>query len=180
MYAKTVKLVLALPEMRPRGAASPQLDSLFRRLADERLGHCAREVEGLIWTLWLDHPDRAARFRLQAGISALAHRRDLEAQDLLDGLVHSHPGYAEAWNRRATLHFLLRRDAQSADDIARVLELEPRHFGALCGFGQICERCGDLAGALTAYEATLRINPHLPAIRERAERFRQRFSGTLH
>ena len=72
-----------------------------------------------------------------------------------------HPDYAEAWNKRATLYYLQRRDAESVASIRRALELEPRHFGAICGFGQILIDQGDRTGAAFAFDAALRLNPHL-------------------
>ncbi|MFC3229782.1 tetratricopeptide repeat protein [Marinibaculum pumilum] len=175
-----VRLILSLPERRPAPGLSPQLDSLFSRLVDDRLGHRAHEVEDLIWALWMEHPAAPARARLGEAVTAIASKKLGEAELLLNELVSAHPDFAEAWNKRATLYFLQNRDAESIEDIARVLELEPRHFGALAGYGQICERRGDYAGALTAYEAALRINPHLPGVRAQAEGLQKRFRRTLH
>lgn len=180
MYERMVKLILSLQERRPAPGLSPQLDSLFQRLQDKRLGHRAHEVEDLIWALWMEHPAQPARSRLNEALAAMAQKNLAEAELLLNELVAAHPDFAEAWNKRATLLYLQRRDAESVADIARVLELEPRHFGALAGFGQICERRGDLAGALTAYEAALQFNPHLPSIRTQVAALQKRFRNTLH
>ena len=62
-------------------------------------------------------------------------------------------------------------------DIARVIALEPRHFGALSGLGMINLRRGDLAGALQAFEAALRVNPHMPQAEDMVASLRQRLSG---
>jgi Flp pilus assembly protein TadD len=77
-----------------------------------------------------------------------------------------HPTWPEAWNKRATLAFIEKRDAECLADIARVLELEPRHFGAVSGFGQICLRRGHLNEARAAFQVALAINPHLQGLRE--------------
>jgi hypothetical protein len=89
-----------------------------------------------------------------------------QAHSLLDRLVAQYPGWAEAWNKRATLAYIEARDADSLHDIGRTLELEPRHFGAIAGFGQICLRNGHLNEARAAFQIALSINPHLEGIRE--------------
>jgi len=54
-------------------------------------------------------------------------------------------------------------------DIHRTLELEPRHFGALCGLGEICLTRGDVEAALFVFHAALRVNPHLDGARNTLE-----------
>ena len=64
------------------------------------------------------------------------------AKEVFDRLIERHPTWAETWNKRATVYFLQGRDSASISDIYLTLELEPRHFGALGGFAQICMRNG--------------------------------------
>jgi len=82
------------------------------------------------------------------------------------------PGFAEAWNRRATVLFMIGHHNRSIADIERVLVLEPRHYGALAGLGQILLRLDEPGGALIAFEAALSINPHLDRIRRLAIQLR--------
>ena len=95
----------------------------------------------------------------------LASRDYPQAETRLSMLVNTWPGFAEGWNKRATLNFLRSRDKPSVRDIQQVLALEPRHFGALSGFGQICLRHGRLAHALSAFEAALAVHPHLASVK---------------
>jgi hypothetical protein len=44
------------------------------------------------------------------------------------------------------------------------LRLEPRHFGAVSGFAQICLRRGYLEEARASFQMALRINPHLQGV----------------
>ena len=90
------------------------------------------------------------------------------------------PDWAEAWNKRATLYYMLGRDEDSVRDIHRTLELEPRHFGALSGFAQICLRAGDRGSALVAFETALRINPHLNLVQAAVVELNQSFPSYLH
>ena len=85
---------------------------------------------------------------------------------VFDDLVDIAPEYAEAWNKRATVHFLLGNLADSIADVDVTLDLEPRHFGALSGLGQIELQLGDPAAALSAFEAALLMHPHLPGTRD--------------
>jgi Flp pilus assembly protein TadD len=113
-------------------------------------------------------------------IGAMARANLGEAADLLDALVLDAPGWAEVWNKRATLHFLQERDLESVRDIQRTLALEPRHFGAMSGFGQICLRAGNDVAALVAFQAALALNPNLVPIREALATLERKLHRTLH
>jgi len=165
VFDDTLKLVLSAAGRRPAASLPRRLDDLFRRLAAAPGPREASEIEDLIWGVWMAHDDPEAEEALERATRAIGARELDEAEAILDTLVAAHPEYAEAWNKRATLYFLQDRHLESVADIRRTLELEPRHFGAICGFGQICLRRGDRAGALFAFLAALRIDPHLTSIR---------------
>ena len=78
------------------------------------------------------------------------------------------------------MHFIAERDALSVADIQRTLELEPRHFGAMGGFGQICLRAGDRDSALIAFQAAARLNPNLVDIAKVAAQLAQTLPRTMH
>jgi tetratricopeptide (TPR) repeat protein len=101
---------------------------------------------------------------MQAAIRAMASRQLDEAEIILDGLLTAAPDWAEAWNKRATLAYIRGDDIEAVADILATLALEPRHFGALSGLGQICLRQGEPEVAKLAFEAALRINPRLDGI----------------
>lgn len=180
MFDGTLKLISALAGRKPAPSMPRRLDALFERLAQAAGPREASQIEDLIWGAWMSHADRGAEDRLGRATHAIAVRDHSSAEALLDELVAAHPDYAEAWNKRATLFFRQGRDGESVDDIQRTLELEPRHFGAICGFGQICLRHGDRAAASFAFEAALRINPHLGAIRAAAEELAANRRGMPH
>src|SRR3546814_20777188 len=83
------------------------------------------------------------------------------------------PGFAEGWNKRATVHYLLGNYGESLADIAETLALEPRHFGALSGRGLVYLRLEDAQRALDAFEQALAIPPNLPAAALNAEELRK-------
>jgi tetratricopeptide (TPR) repeat protein len=83
------------------------------------------------------------------------------AARILADLTWRAPDFAEAWHKRAALAYMQRHDDASVGAIRRTLELEPRHFGAMCAFAQILVERGERDAAAFAYHAALRLNPHL-------------------
>jgi tetratricopeptide (TPR) repeat protein len=161
-----LRLILGLPSRLPAPQAPRRLAALFRELQDDELRRPADDIEDLIWALWISHENEAAEEVMMAAVEALASGALDQARKLLDHLVLHYPDWSEAWNKRATLAFIEKRDAESLKDIGRTLELEPRHFGAVSGFGQICLRHGHLNEARAAFQMALTINPHLRGLRE--------------
>jgi tetratricopeptide (TPR) repeat protein len=167
MYADTLQLVAHLSERRPAPALPSRLDQLFRHLA---LPGCqVPDVEDQIWQLWMHHPHRRAARALDRAASEIAGQQFDLAETRLQRLLRACPDFPEAWNKRATLYYLQERDAESVRDIHRTLELEPRHFGALCGLGEIFLSQGDTQAALFVFQAALRVNPHLDSARSKVQ-----------
>jgi predicted Zn-dependent protease len=164
MFKDAIRFIATLEERKPSPSLPMELDALFGKLARSSSANCAFEFEDAIWAAWIAHPDRTASCNMESAISAIAGRNYGDAEKILNDLVAAYPDWAEAWNKRATLYFLQGRDFESVDDIIRTLELEPRHFGALSGFAQICLRHNQQDSALLAFDAVLSINPHLPVV----------------
>jgi tetratricopeptide (TPR) repeat protein len=149
---------------RPPARVSAFLDELFRRLA-----RCARAeaaaTEEHIWSVWMHHPHRAAARELDLATGDIAARRYDIAETRLTRLLRRAPEFAEAWQKRAALYYLLGRDGDCLHDIRRTLELEPRHFGAMLHFAEILRSGEPAAGAGGAVDFTLTtarsIHPHL-------------------
>ncbi len=140
---------------------APELAGLFAALEASADPHEAVGIEHRIWQVWMEHADSDARETMQDGIRALAAGDHPAALDAFDRLVERYPGFAEAWNKRATVHYLLGNDESSVADIAETLELEPRHFGALSGLALIYERNGQPAAAAGALRRALGVHPQL-------------------
>jgi tetratricopeptide (TPR) repeat protein len=99
------------------------------------------------------------------------------ALDYFNRLVTLAPDFAEAWNKRATVYYLMGDYRASVLDIERTLELEPRHFGALSGLGLIYDAIEEPAAALRSFEAAVAINPHLDSTRQRIDALRRQLQG---
>lgn len=100
------------------------------------------------------------------------------ALDAFDDLVATAPNFAEAWNKRATVYYLMGRLDESVTDIQQTLELEPRHFGALSGLALIYDAVDQPEAAIRSLEAALEINPHLHGSRARIDQLREKLKGT--
>lgn len=138
-----------------------QLDQLFAELKSAPDQASAQRITGEIWTLWTQ-PDDPVLAERMAGVLSRLGMSDLGgAIGLLDELVIDYPAYAEGWNQRATVNFLLGRYDESLADIERTLQLEPRHFGALAGRSLIYLQRDERDLALEAIRQALEIHPFL-------------------
>ncbi|MFN3232920.1 MAG: tetratricopeptide repeat protein [Alphaproteobacteria bacterium] len=172
-------LILTASDRSPAPNASEILDRLFQDLCEEPPSRAAAETESMIWSVWTAHENPQAAEEMARALRMMSAGSYEVAERVLDGLIQSFPDWAEAWNKRATLYFLMDRDEDSAGDIAATLRLEPRHFGALSGFAQICLRRGDDAGALIAFEEALRIHPGLDGVRSAIKDLSGKFGTAL-
>lgn len=173
VVAAVLPLLLALPAAGQDAAA---LDELFARLkeADER---AARRVEREIWNAWSKSGSASADLLLQRGREATREGKLDAAIEHLTALVDHAPDFAEGWNARATAYFQAGLYGPSVADIAQVLRLEPRHFGALAGFGAILEATDRKKEALEVYRTALAIHPHLAGVRQAIERLETQLAG---
>ena len=140
-------------------ARAERLNELFTELARTREPSEARLIEGRIWSEWMQSGSRTIDFLMSTAARAAQSGNPALAFDHLDQVIVLVPDYAEAWNRRATLHFMQGDYAKSVRDIEETLAREPRHFGALSGLGQIMIRLERPRDARDAFERTLRIYP---------------------
>ncbi len=152
--------LLSSTRTRRSARVSPFLDDLFVRLA-----RCARAeaepTEERIWDVWMNHPHEAAAHELDLATGDIAARRYDIAETRLTRLLRRAPNFAEAWHKRSVLFYMLGRDAECLRDIARTLELEPRHFGAMLHFAEIRRSARAAAEASFALEVARAIHPHL-------------------
>ena len=156
----------------------PALPDLFADLAQTTRAAEANNIQLEIWARWTDFAsDETVNDAMRSGIMLMDQGRLAQAEAVFDALVITAPDFAEAWNKRATIRFLRGNHSGSKRDIIKVIELEPRHFGALAGLGMIHLNAGNLQGALQAYEAALAVNPHMKQARQLIERLSERLDG---
>lgn len=153
-----------------------RLDQLLADLA--RPGNSGwRRVERQITTEWSKSGSAAMDLLLVRGRDALREDNPEAALAHLGALTDHAPDFAEGWNARATALFRAGYYGPAASALARVLALNPQHFGALAGMGAILSETGDPAGALRAYRAALAIHPNLERVRTAVARLEKELSG---
>ena len=158
-----------------RGEA--RLASLFETLKTETDPDAAGEVENEILDVWLDSESDTVDLLMDWTLQAMEGKQYPRALDFLDRIILMEPAYVEGWNKRATVYFLLDDYGMALADIGKVLELEPRHFGALSGLGIILRSLGEDERAKAAFRAALDIDPHLTNVREELESLEAETAG---
>jgi tetratricopeptide (TPR) repeat protein len=149
----------AAPDVAQTAGKSPSIDSLFDELRTETTRSGGMRIAQQIWAEWNKSGSATVDLLMGWAGEAMQAEKNILAEDLLTQVIVIAPGYAEAWNRRATLYFSTGKISESIADIERVLEIEPRHFGALSGLGIILQRTSQERKALDVWKQVLAIYP---------------------
>jgi tetratricopeptide (TPR) repeat protein len=161
----------------PTQAEAPTLDELYERLADPENAEWEL-TESAILLEWSKSGSAAMDLLLKRGQEAMELGDFTAAVEHLTALTDHAPEFAEGWNARATAYFMMGEFGPSLADIRMTLALNPHHFGALSGLGQIFEAMERPEDALKAYRAALTIHPHIDAVRQATERLERDLEGT--
>jgi tetratricopeptide (TPR) repeat protein len=154
-----------------------RLPDLFARLKAAPTEAAADPIEAEIWNIWTDAEDTELDRLMGEGIAAMNARDPKTALEDFTKLTRLAPDFAEGWNKRATLLYLLGQYEASMADIDRTLALEPRHFGALSGLGLIQMTLEHDEEALDAFERALAIHPQMSGPRANVELLKERLKG---
>ena len=155
----------------------PRLEHLFAELKAAPDNIDTEPLTDQIWRIWVESGRRDIDDLMTEGTRSLNLGDLPKALDRFDQIVARAPNFAEGWNKRAMVYYLMGNFDASVGDIERTLVLEPRHFGALSGLGLIYMSLGKNRAALRAFRKTLEINPHLPAVRERVDELQKKLKG---
>lgn len=136
-----------------------ELDSLFQALKVAKSPLGIERLQANIWQVWLETGQPEVDQQMAQGITAMSDQEYGEAIEYFTQIIENHPGYAEAWNKRATAYYLRGDYKASIDDIEQTLAREDRHFGALSGLVSIYRTIGDDRGALRTLERLAAIIP---------------------
>lgn len=137
-----------------------RLNPLFERLARIEDPASIRATENQIWQIWLEHPNEDLERLMVIGTQRMNSRRYPEALLIFSQITENFPTYAEGWNKRATLYYMLGSYEESISDIEKTLALEPRHFGALSGLGLVYLQQEELGKAKQAFEDLISVHPN--------------------
>ena len=144
-----------------------RLPALFEELNVTSNKATAEGIADQIWAIWSEHgDDERLSQNLLLGTAQINAGSLRAAEETFTTIIDTDPAFAEAWNKRATVYFLMGAFAQSKRDIAQTIIREPRHFGALSGLGLVETHLGNYAAALKAYEQAAALHPYLEGYEE--------------
>lgn len=132
-------------------------------------------AEHALWQVWSRSGDPAIDALFQEGVALMTRREGPAAIAIFSRIIERRPEFAEGWNKRATVYFLMGEYQKSLADCEEVLKRNPSHFGVLAGYGQIYLQLGDPERALSYFERALAVNPNM----EQVERVIEELKGLL-
>ena len=139
-----------------------EIDKLFIQLKTTIDFESSKKIEDKIWELWVTHPSKNDLTKLLAdGSSAMMNNKLETAYDKFTEVIELDPNWAEAWNKRATVLYLMGKYELSQSDIDNVLQLEKRHFGALSGQGLVQTALNNYQKAIDSYIEAHKVHPNM-------------------
>lgn len=153
------------------------LNALYDRLAKAANPQDAAPVAEAIERLWLYSGSDTVNLLMERAAKAANEKNNGLALSLLDAVVELAPDFAEGWNRRAYVYFLQNDTQRALGDLRRVLALDPHHYKALEGLGQILREIGEKKAALKVFQELQRVNPQWPNIRQTIEELTREVEG---
>jgi tetratricopeptide (TPR) repeat protein len=136
-------------------------DTLVRALAERAM-----------WQVWSRSGDPETDRLFTAGLAEMTQQHGEAAVAAFTRVVERQPDFAEGWNKRATVYYLLGQYEKSLADCDEVMKRNPYHFGALSGYGMIYLQLRDPERALEFFERALRVNPNLDSVQETVDALR--------
>jgi tetratricopeptide (TPR) repeat protein len=126
-------------------------------------------AESAMWQVWSRSGDETIDRLFATGVEQMSARQGEQAIDTFSEIIQRRPEFAEGWNKRATVYYLLGEYQKSLADCDEVMKRNPYHFGALSGYGMIYLQLDQPATALEYFERALRVNPNLESTRQTIE-----------
>ena len=143
----------------------PQLAAALRD-SDEVV---RENAESSMWQVWSRSGDPTIDRLFATGLEQMNARQGEQAVETFSEIIRRKPEFAEGWNKRATVYYLLGEYQKSLADCDEVMKRNPYHFGALSGYGMIYMQLDQPAIALEYFERALRVNPNLESTRQTIE-----------
>ena len=147
-----------------------RLNYLFDKLIITENQQEISELTNQIWNIWHEIDDPKITRAFETGVQMMNLGYLPRAIDYFNKVIISKPNFAEAWNKRATAHFMMGNFDLSMQDISQTLQLEPRHFGALDGMGLIFIHLDQPEKAIEIYDQMLKIFPNSVETKIKKER----------
>ena len=151
--------ISALMEVRQRAEREKTLSDLYALLATADDEEAAKAITDAIERVWMHSGSATIDLLMERAMKAMSEKNTDLALKLFDHVVELAPDFTEAWNRRAYVHFVLNDVERALGDLRRALALDPHHYKALDGLGQILREVGQKKGALKAFQQLLEVHP---------------------
>jgi tetratricopeptide (TPR) repeat protein len=167
------------PEARRLGAASLAENGTLQDIP--RLARALRDPDTIVrtlaergmWQVWSRSGDPEIDRLMALGVEAMSEQQGEVAVETFTRIIERRPDFAEGWNKRATMYYLMGEYRKSLADCDEVMKRNPYHFGALSGYGMIYLKLGDPARALSYFERALAVNPNLTQVEETVDALRE-------
>jgi len=135
-------------------------EAVLPRLHDKEPG--LRTVAlGTVWRMWSRSGEPEIDLLFDEGNADMQEGNMLEAIRIFSDIIAKRPAFAEAWNKRATLYFMLGQFELSMQDCEEVLKRVPKHFGALSGYAQMLAERDQPERALELMQRAVAVNPNM-------------------
>jgi tetratricopeptide (TPR) repeat protein len=125
----------------------------------------AATAEAMLWRTWCRSENSEADRVFRLGVEALQQGKLAEAEAAFARVIDIAPGFAEGWNKRATVRFMRKDFAGSIADCQQTLARNPNHFGASSGQGLCHMSLAEYREAAVCFRRALDIHPHLDGVR---------------
>ena len=156
----TIFLIFLMVSISQAVQNDPKLEILFNDLSQTQSEMKAQPILLEIWSIWSVALDTKTQEKFDAGNQLMSKRQYNESILMFSDAINLQPTFAEAWNKRATVNYIIGNYEESISDIFSTLELEPRHFGALDGLAQIYMLQNKYLKAAQVYRKILEILPY--------------------
>ena len=146
-----------------------RLEYLFDILSKTENNIQINEVTSRIWDIWHETNDPSIEEDFYRGLESMRMGDLIMSVVFFTRVIDKNPNFAEGWNKRATVYYMLGKFDASMMDIHETLKLEPRHFGAMDGMGLIFIHLEQFDQAIDIYDQMLKIFPNNSSTKQKKE-----------
>ena len=160
MLARTLIVFLLFAFSIKADQNDARLENLFDILSKTESDIQINEVTSNIWDIWHETNDPSIEADFYRGLESMRTGDLIMSVAFFTRVIDKNPNFAEGWNKRATVYYMLGKFDASMMDIHETLKLEPRHFGAMDGMGLIFIHLEQFDKAIDIYDQMLKIFPN--------------------
>ena len=169
MLARTLIVFLLFAFSIKADQNDARLENLFEILSKTESDIQINEVTSSIWVIWHETNDPSIEEDFYRGLESMRVGDLIMSVAFFTRVIDKDPNFAEGWNKRATVYYMLGKFDASMMDIHETLKLEPRHFGAMDGMGLIFIHLEQFDKAIDIYDQMLKIFPNNSFTKQKKE-----------